>query len=76
MTPDMLPTGNEPALPGHWAERLQTQLTAGEKIQAWLELDLDQRLQFSRGLVAVTEHRLLALAPAKPTGKAGRCRPA
>ena len=63
MTPDMLPTGNEPALPGHWAERLQTQLTAGEKIQAWLELDLDQRLQFSRGLVAVTDHKLYALAP-------------
>ena len=63
MIPDMLPTGNEPALPGHWAERLQTQLAASEKIQAWLELDLDQRLQFSRGLVAVTERRLLALAP-------------
>ena len=63
MTPNTFPTGHEPALPGYWAERLQGQLAAGERIQAWLELDLDQRLQFSRGLVAVTDRGLHALAP-------------
>lgn len=31
--------------------------------QAWLEIDLDARLQFASGLVLVTNRRLLARAP-------------
>ena len=55
--------GSEPALPDPWAERLQSQLTANEKLQAWLVLDLDARLHFANGLIAVTDQRLLAQAP-------------
>jgi len=55
--------GNELALPTRWTEKLAPRLAAGEKLQAWLELDLDARLQFANGLAAVTDRRLLTLAP-------------
>ena len=55
--------GNEPVLPAHWAAEVEAQLSAGENPQAWLEIDLDARLQFARGLVIITDRRLLALAP-------------
>ena len=54
---------NELALPGRWATEIEPQLAAGEKIQAWLEIDLDARLQFANGLVLVTDRRLLADLP-------------
>jgi ATP-binding cassette subfamily B protein len=54
---------SEPALPGHWATEVEPMLADGEKTQAWLELDLDQRLQFASGVVIVTDRRLLARAP-------------
>jgi len=53
----------ELALPSRWAAPLASRLASGEQVQAWLELDLDARLQFADGLVAVTDRRLLALAP-------------
>ncbi len=55
--------GNEPALPSHWAAEVEVLLAAGEKIQAWLDIDLDARLQFTTGLLIVTDRRLLARAP-------------
>ena len=58
---------NEPALPSRWATEVEPQLAAGEKIQAWLEIDLDSRLQFANGLVIVTDQRLLAHAPGETT---------
>jgi ATP-binding cassette subfamily B protein len=54
---------SEPALPGRWATEVGPMLADGEKTQAWLELDLDQRLQFAGGVVIVTDRRLLARAP-------------
>jgi ATP-binding cassette subfamily B protein len=54
---------SEPALPGRWATEVGPMLADGEKTQAWLELDLDQRLQFASGVVIVTDRRLLARAP-------------
>ena len=54
---------SEPALPSHWATEVEPMLADGEKTQAWLELDLDQRLQFASGVVIVTDRRLLARAP-------------
>ena len=51
---------NELALPGHWAAAIEPRLTPGETTQAWLEIDLDNRLKFSSGLVLVTNRRLLA----------------
>ncbi len=53
----------EPSLPARWAPEIAAKLIAGEQIQAWLELDLDHRLHYAAGLVLVTSHRLLALAP-------------
>ncbi|KXB30422.1 ABC transporter [Dechloromonas denitrificans] len=71
MTPNAQNTaGNEPVLPGHWAAAIESQLLAGEKIQCWLEIDLDTRLQFASGLIAVTDQRLLARAPSEPTWSA------
>ncbi|MFY9722648.1 MAG: ABC transporter transmembrane domain-containing protein, partial [Azonexus sp.] len=54
---------SELVLPGHWAAEVDPMLADGEKTQAWLELDLDQRLQFASGVVIVTDRRLLARAP-------------
>ena len=47
-------------LPGAWHGRPQTQLADDETLLAWLEIDLDHRLQYSTGLVALTSERLLA----------------
>ena len=62
---------NEPALPSRWATEVEPQLAAGEKIQAWLEIDLDSRLQFANGLVIVTDQRRV-----KRHGVNGGCAPA
>ena len=53
---------SEPALPPPWSGQLTPQLQDGETLQAWLEIDLDSRLKFASGLVAVTDRRLLARA--------------
>jgi ATP-binding cassette subfamily B protein len=52
--------GSLPALPGSWSAPVTTALHPGETVQAWLETDLDERLNFSHGLILLTEHRLLA----------------
>jgi ABC-type multidrug transport system, ATPase and permease components len=56
-----VPTGG--ALPDAWRAEAESRLNPGEEILAWLETDLDGQLRFSRGLVAVTDRRLLAKAP-------------
>jgi len=56
-----VPTGG--ALPDAWRAEAASRLNPGEEILAWLETDLDGQLRFSRGLVAVTDRRLLAKAP-------------
>ncbi|MER2541256.1 MAG: ABC transporter ATP-binding protein [Azonexus sp.] len=65
---------NEPALPSRWANEVEPQLATGEKTQAWLEIDLDSRLQFANGLVVVTDQRLLARAPGETTWSEWRLR--
>lgn len=47
-------------------KELLLQLSADEAVLAVLPLDLDSRLHFSRGLIAVTDSRLLACAPGQP----------
>src|ERR1035437_6802604 len=47
-------------LPPTWLAPVETQLAADEKVLAWLEIDLTDRLTFPPGLVALTNHRLLA----------------
>ncbi|WP_153145788.1 ABC transporter ATP-binding protein [Dechloromonas sp. H13] len=60
----------EPALPGHWAAAVEPQLVPGETTQAWVETDLDGRLQYASGLVVVTDRRVLARAPGEETWQA------
>ncbi len=50
-------------LPTQWQFDLSSQLSEGESVHAWLEPDLDSRLHFTRGLLAVTNLRLLAKLP-------------
>ncbi|MEL4180816.1 cyanophycin metabolism-associated ABC transporter [Roseateles sp. PN1] len=46
-----------------WAA-LQSRLLTNENVQAQLEVDLDSRMQFASGLLALTNQRLLAWDPA------------
>jgi ATP-binding cassette subfamily B protein len=64
MTPNENNTASyELALPSHWAAEFEPQLATDEKPQAYVEIDLDTRLQFTDGVVIVTNQRLLAKAP-------------
>jgi ATP-binding cassette subfamily B protein len=56
------PNTSASALPPPWHGALSAHLHPDESIQAWLEVDLNAQLLFSRGLVVVTNHRLLAKA--------------
>ena len=47
-------------MPDSWRAEVESQLANEEDILAWLEIDLDVRLHFTRGLVVVTNRRLLA----------------
>jgi ATP-binding cassette subfamily B protein len=55
------------ALPDAWRADVQSRLSNQESVLAAVEIDLDAQLRFRPGLLAVTEHRLLAKAP----GEAG-----
>ncbi|MCZ8252395.1 MAG: ABC transporter ATP-binding protein [Hylemonella sp.] len=50
-------------LPAEGLANIKTQLHPGENVQAVLEVDLDSRLCFGRGLLVATESRLLAREP-------------
>jgi ATP-binding cassette subfamily B protein len=50
-------------LPEVWRAEVQQQLSNGENVSSALEVDLDARLHFSKGLVLVTERRIMARAP-------------
>ncbi|SDY98894.1 ABC transporter transmembrane domain-containing protein [Nitrosomonas sp. Nm58] len=47
-------------LPPLWVSQVEAHLASEETILAWLEIDLDTRLRFSRGIVIATNQRLLA----------------
>lgn len=51
------------AIPRRWANALQGQLLAREKLIGWFETDLDSTQQFSPLLLALTNERLLVLSP-------------
>jgi ATP-binding cassette subfamily B protein len=59
MHTDILPS-TRLALPGNWGAELAVLLTTEENALAAVEVDLDANLNFSSGLVVVTERRLLA----------------
>ena len=50
-------------LPASWRRELQLQLTSEENVLAWLEVDLDERLYFAKGLLVLTAQRLIGCAP-------------
>jgi ATP-binding cassette subfamily B protein len=46
--------------PDFWLDDIATVLVGTEKVLAWVELDLDARLQFSQGIIVVTNQRILS----------------
>ena len=61
-------------LPADLRGMVEAQLAAGETPLAWLELDLDTRLHYARGLLVLTDRRLIDVGPAE--FGAGWCRDA
>lgn len=49
-------------LPASWQAALSAQLQPDEVLLSWLTTDLDERLNFAQGLLALTNQRLLACA--------------
>jgi len=47
-------------LPSEWKASASAQLSPQENVLAWLEVDLDTRLQFAKGLLIVTDQRILS----------------
>ncbi|MBU6491486.1 MAG: ABC transporter ATP-binding protein [Burkholderiales bacterium] len=62
------------SIPLAWRHEVAAQLADGERILAWLELDVDRRLHFTRGLLIVTDVRLLAKGQEEPQWQAWRYR--
>src|SRR5437667_10684206 len=54
-------------IPAVWRADAESQLATGENVVSALEIDLDTRLRFGKGLVIVTDRRLLARAPGETT---------
>jgi ATP-binding cassette subfamily B protein len=50
-------------LPDHWQAEVAKKLAHGENVLASVEVDLDAKLRFTKGLVVVTDRRLLARSP-------------
>ncbi|KAF3996268.1 ABC transporter ATP-binding protein [Glaciimonas immobilis] len=47
-------------MPGQWSAEVMQQIAPEEKIAAWLEVDIDSSLHFTRGLIVVTDRRVLS----------------
>ena len=63
------------SLPGDWQGEVEKQLAAGENVLAGVEVDLDARLRFKKGMVAVTQRRLLARTPGETEWRSYSWRP-
>jgi len=50
-------------LPERWHAEAKLQLAPGENVQSALEVDLDSKLHFAKGIILLTEHRVLSRAP-------------
>ena len=55
-----LPPHSQIPLPITWQPVVEAHLKTEEKVLAWLEIDLNARLRFAKGLVVLTSQRLLA----------------
>ncbi|PJJ19140.1 ATP-binding cassette subfamily B protein [Janthinobacterium sp. 67] len=51
------------SLPEHWLAEVESNLSPGENVLSSVEVDLDARLRFTKGIIVVTEKRLLARSP-------------
>ncbi len=58
-----LPTPLPNAVPERWMPDVAKQLLPGENVLSSIEVDLDAKLRFVKGIVIVTDRRLLARAP-------------
>ncbi len=55
-------------LPKRWQREVRCQLDPGETLLAWFEPDLDTQLRYARGLVLVTDRRVLTTQTAGDAG--------
>ena len=58
--PESLLTASPLALPEHWQSQVDALWVDGEKLVAWLEIDLDAQLRYAPGLIVLSNQRLLA----------------
>ena len=64
-----------PSLPEAWRAEFEADIGQDEHLQAWLETDLDAGLRYSRGLLALTDRRLLARQAGEPKWREWPFRP-
>ncbi|MCC7701167.1 ABC transporter ATP-binding protein [Janthinobacterium sp. GW460P] len=57
------PTSPSATVPETWLAEVESKLSPGENVLSSVEVDLDARLRFTKGIIVVTEKRLLARAP-------------
>jgi ATP-binding cassette subfamily B protein len=50
-------------LPDHWQADVEKKLLPGENVLSSVEVDLDAKLRFTKGILVVTNRRLIARAP-------------
>ncbi|MGK5024185.1 ABC transporter ATP-binding protein [Janthinobacterium sp. RB2R34] len=62
-------------LPEQWLAQVEKNLLTGENVLSSVEVDLDARLRFTKGIIVVTEKRLLARAPGETEWKHWSYRP-
>lgn len=55
------------SIPEPWGSNIASTFGEGTNVQAWLEVDLDNKLHFGRGLVAISDGRLLSRAAHETT---------
>jgi ATP-binding cassette, subfamily B, bacterial len=60
--PVNIPSSITASFPDAWRAIVQSRLLENEKIQAWLEINLDARLNFTQSMLIITNRRLLAFA--------------
>ena len=56
-------------LPQTWKDIVANQLTSGENALSALEVDLDSRLNFRKGIIVITESRIFSQAPGETEWK-------
>ena len=62
-------------IPADWRAEAQTQLQPHENVQAVLEVDLDTKLRFVRGLLVATDRRLFGRLPGEAVWRSWDYRP-